>query len=224
MASPPPLASQAAPLTPPAASPTPPAASPTPPAASPTPPAASLTPPPKAFSPAGMQRQGSSLEVGVLPCYHPAPLLPPCTLNTTPPPLARVFTTGSAPGYPGPTPRASLMSRHSTPFLSTCRAAGGHPDPSQPEEDPLVGFRSDPTPLSPGPALPAAPAREHDAPPHRPRAPRELHGPGRGSRPHGQWGAHACRERVQELPQVRHPRPRICTRPVLRLWSRGAVH
>ena len=100
MASPPPLASPAAPLTPPAASPTPPAASP-------TPPAASLTPPPKAFSPAGMQRQGSSLEVGVLPCYHPAPLLPPCTLNTTPPPLARVFTTGSAPGYPAPTPRAS---------------------------------------------------------------------------------------------------------------------
>ena len=53
----------------------------TPPAASLTPPAASLTPPPKAFSPAGMQRQGSSLEVR-------APLPPPSprTLHTPPPP------------------------------------------------------------------------------------------------------------------------------------------
>ena len=75
MASPPPLAPPAAPLTPPAASP--------------TSPAASLTPPPKACSPAGMQRQGSSLEVGMLPCCHhpcchPTPLLPPCTLHPAP--------------------------------------------------------------------------------------------------------------------------------------------
>jgi hypothetical protein len=55
-----------------------------------------------------------------------------------------------------PVLRPSLMSRRSTLFLSTCRAVGGHTDPSQPEEDPLVGSRSDPAPLPPGPALPAS--------------------------------------------------------------------
>ena len=64
------------PLTSPAASLTPPAASLSPRAASLSPPAASLTTPPKAFSPATMQRQGSSLEVR-------APLLPPSPCTCT---------------------------------------------------------------------------------------------------------------------------------------------
>jgi transposase len=74
--------------------------------------------------------------------------------------------------------RPSLMSRRSTLFLSTCRAVGGHTDPSQPEEDPLVGSRSDPAPLPPGPALPASASREHDAAPYRPGTPRDLPRPG----------------------------------------------
>jgi len=119
-----------------------------------------------------------------------------------------------------PTPRPSLMSRRSTPFLSTRRAAGGHPDPFQQEEGPLVGSRSDPAPLPPGPALPASSAREHDPAPHRPGTLRDVPRPGCGRRPHGRWGASPRRERVQELPQVRHPGPRLRQGQVLRLWSR----
>ena len=114
-----------------------------------------------------------------------------------------------------PVSHASLTSRSSLSSPSTSGAAVGHTDPRRTAESPVVHADPEAATPSPRPALPPAPARDHDAAPDRPGKPGELPGPVQRSRPYGRRSTGSRGKGVQGLSKVRHLGPRICQGSVL---------